>query len=288
MPSPNQKWTHLISPGEFNKLPHLFCVSTEWVDDPAYSCDIDYFRPHEHLCIFKYTVEGFGFATYGGTTYKVEPGQALIFSKRVPGASFYYPPGETKPWKFIECEFCNTQEIVEQLDARHGPVYDLGADHFLVKKLISLTGEQSRRDTMISGTENFRICTDIIEEMCRIVEMKDAGEDGSLAIKARNLIYQERTKEFSLPELSKQIGISPGHLCREFKKQFNDTPKHYYNQLRLKLIIEQLINTEKPLKKLAEEFGFKSAPSFNAFFKKHSAGTPGQIRRNRSRNIRRA
>ena len=279
MRSPHQKWVRLISPGACDKLPHLFSVSTEWTNSPSYRHDDDTLREPNDLCTFKYTLEGYGFITYGGTTYKVDPGKAFIISERVPGTSFYYPPKETARWSFVDCTFLYLEDAVEHLNSRHGPVYELGEKSLLVQKLLALMPAKKLGDTMISGAESFAICADIIQEMYRIVELKDNGEGGSVAIKARNLIYQQRMQDFSLSELAASLGVCSGHLCREFKNELNDTPKHYYNTLRMRSIMEHLINTSSPLKELVTKFGFNSAPSFNAFFKKHSGQSPGQFRR---------
>ena len=68
--SPHKRWMRLFNPAEFDQLPHLFGLATEWVDSPSYYCDAEFFEPYKDLCIFKYTVEGYGFASYGGTDRK--------------------------------------------------------------------------------------------------------------------------------------------------------------------------------------------------------------------------
>ena len=280
MRSPNQQFVRFIRHGEFDKLPYLDCLATEWTDSPAYSYDgIKMGWQHEPHCHFKYTVEGYGFLSYKGTTYKVDRGKAFIFPKRVSDVCFYYPPKETQPWRFLDCVFCNLDDEVDQLNARHGPIYDLGEGSLVVRKFQSLMNAQKQKDTMISSSESFGACAELIQEMCRIIELKENGETGSLAIKARNLIDQRRMQVFSLPDLSKSLGVCPEHLCREFKKALNETPKHYHDQLRTKLICERLINSELPIKDIATEFGFRSMPNFNAYFKKQSGLTPGHLRR---------
>ena len=177
------------------------------------------------------------------------------------------------------CVFFNFEEAVERLNARHGPVYDFGEGCSLAQKLIAMLDRQKQLDTAISSFESYEICAEIVGEMCRRVESEENGGNGVLAIKARNLIYQRRLEPFSLQELAQSLGVCSQHLCREFRRRFNSSPKQYHDQLRMESLSERLRNSNQPIKKIAEEFGFDDLSNFNKFFKKHSATTPGQFRR---------
>lgn len=56
----------------------------------------------------------------------------------MPGTSFYYPPKETSRWSFVDCTFLHLEDAVDQLNSRHGPVYELGEKSLLVQKLLAL------------------------------------------------------------------------------------------------------------------------------------------------------
>jgi len=270
------QWMHLICPSKFQTLPQLFCAGTETANSPAYRHDQSPWKDQQR-CVFQYTLEGYGLIDYHGTTYKVDRGKAFIFFKNISeDTCYYYPPNETQPWSFVYCEFSNFKEAVEELNTRQGPVYDFGEESLVVKKLMKLLESQKQEDKMISDFESYEICVEIVGEMCRLVELKD---NDSLAITARNMIYKQRLEDLSLPEISKHLGVSPGHLWREFKQHFNSTPKHYHDQLRMQAIAERLRNSGQPIKEIAREFGFEDISNFNKFFKKHHSSTPGQFRR---------
>ena len=266
-----------VSPLEFQKLPRLYYAVAETVADPSYrwtNADRESFPQ----CVFQYTLEGHGMLSYGGRTYPVGPGQAFIFDLTTPGSSFYYPPGATKPWSIVGCVFLNFEETVERMNARHGPVYDFGANCVPAQRLITMLDHQKQRDTPISNHESYTFCAEIVGEMCRLIEEEENGANGSLAFKARDLIYQKRMNEFSLETFATSLGVCPQHLCREFKRRFNSSPKQYHSKLRAAAIAELLRHSGKPIKEVADAFGFSDLSYFNKFFKKHYQTTPGQFR----------
>jgi len=114
--------------------------------------------------------------------------------------------------------------------------------------------------------------------MDRIVELKDSACNGSLATVARDLIFRRREEDFSLSDLAEKLGVTPEHLCREFRRELGVPPKQYHNQLRAKAMQEWLVNSSTPTKQIARQFGFENTTNFIAFFKKHTGITPGEFR----------
>ena len=272
-------WIPFTGSRELPRLPQLLCAGTDAVNSPSYCWD-GAKRKSSQKCVFQYTFEGYGCLSYHGHIYTIDSGKAFIYDLSVPDSCYFYPPGETRTWSFVYCVFSNFAEVVEQLNARQGPVYHVGEKSFLVDKLLSLLTSQESRSHLTSRFKSYSLCAEIIGEMCRLGELQEDGKGGALVTKARALIHEKRLGPFSLVALAAKLGVRPEHLCREFKKQLNRSPRRYHEKLRVESICERLLSGD-PIKKIAGDFGFADLSNFNKFFKKCCAMTPGQFRRNR-------
>jgi AraC-like DNA-binding protein len=273
------KWMPFAVSGEFPKLPQLLYAGADVISDPSYFWD-GAKRKRGPRCLFQYTIEGYGCFSCHGNSYKVGRGKAFIYDLNDPESCYFYPPGETRPWNFVYCVFSGFEETVEQLNAKHGPVYDFGDGNFIVAKLVAQMDSQERQNSRTSIFQSYNLCAEIIGEMCRLVELREnRGSGAFLVTKARALIHKKRLERFSLKELSSSLGVRPEHLCREFKRQLNSSPKRYHANLMAESICGRLFSG-KPIKEVAQYFGFADLSNFNKFFKKRYSMTPGQFRRN--------
>lgn len=273
------KWIRFVNSNECSKLPRMLYAGMETANSPSYRWDGGK-RQDTSKCVFQYTIEGCGCLLYHGNTYKVNTGKAFICDLSDPESCYFYPPGETKAWNFVYCVFSNFEELVKQFNIQHGPVYDFGEGNFLVKKLVSLLDSQESQRSIISNFKSYSFCTEIIGEMCRLIELrKNERSNSYLAMKTCALIHKKRLERFSLKKLSLRLGVCPEHLCREFKRHLNCSPKRYHDKLRIESICEMLLNDSDSIKEVAGHFGFDDISNFNKFFKKHCSITPGQFRR---------
>lgn len=85
-------------------------------------------------------------------------------------------------------------------------------------------------------------------------------------------------KEFSLHALSKQFFINQCKLKVLFKNRYKDTVFGYIRKKRLQCAYTLLINTDKCIKEIAYEVGFKYAHHFSRNFVKEYGILPKRIR----------
>jgi len=273
------KLIRFVVPGEFQNLPQLLSAGLETITSPSYCWD-GAKRKSSPKCLFQYTLDGYGCLSYRGTTYKVGKGKAFVYDLSTQDSCYFYPPGETKPWKFVYCVFSNFESAVEELNATHGPIYNLGERNFMVEKLIALLDSLEELNSTIISFKSYSLSAEIVGEMCRLVELRESGRSSSaLVMKARTLLHEGRMEHFSLQVLSSRLAVSPEHLCRVFKMHLNCSPKGYHEKLRVECICERL-RSGKSIKEIAEAFGFNDLSNFNKYFKKHCAMTPGQFKIN--------
>ncbi|MCD8179423.1 MAG: helix-turn-helix transcriptional regulator [Tannerellaceae bacterium] len=84
----------------------------------------------------------------------------------------------------------------------------------------------------------------------------------------------------NIEELAVRCGLSVSSFNRKFHKVFNVAPYKWIIQQKIRHIQNSLQESKKPLKEIADEYGFSSFSQFNDYCKKHIGMTPGQIRKN--------
>lgn len=85
--------------------------------------------------------------------------------------------------------------------------------------------------------------------------------------------------DFSTEAMADHFNISSANLCQMFKSLTKSTISEHLIQLRMAKAKELLINTQLPLKDIAEEVGYYHVSSFIRRFKKIEGITPGEYRK---------
>jgi len=112
-----------------------------------------------------------------------------------------------------------------------------------------------------------------------------AEEPGFAARARRDLVEAARaelgrtlTFATDLTEIARQLGTSPYHLSRVFRKVTGQTLNGYRLELRIRAAIERLADPEVDLAVLALELGFSSQGHFTAAFRTRFGMTPTAAR----------
>ena len=71
----------------------------------------------------------------------------------------------------------------------------------------------------------------------------------------------------------------PSHLCKTFRKYYNETPTDFINRLRLRKAARLLSEPEAKVVAVATELGFDSVSHFHHLFKRYFGLTPAEYRR---------
>jgi len=71
----------------------------------------------------------------------------------------------------------------------------------------------------------------------------------------------------------------PSHLCKSFKRYYNETPTEFINRIRLFKAARELKSTDTKIAAIAAEIGFDSLSHFHRLFKHHYGLTPADYRR---------
>jgi AraC-like DNA-binding protein len=275
------KFIRFNASGTDSVLPTLLYIGADEVASPRYSWDAARHN-HTEKTVFQYTLSGRGCLEHEGRLHDVSAGKAFILNINASGSRYFYPQGEKSPWRFVFCVFKNLMEEVEEINGRHGPVYEFDIRSPIVRRLMSLLETGQGREAMSRPSQNAGFCSEILVEMCRQMERTRDGKEAALVHLVRKLIYEMRLRRFSLEEIAAKANVSREHVCHALKRNLGMTPGQLHAQMQLEEICARLADQGTSLKKIAFDFGFADVSYFCKHFRRHVGITPGQFRRSRS------
>ncbi|MCI2049617.1 MAG: helix-turn-helix domain-containing protein [Lachnospiraceae bacterium] len=131
------------------------------------------------------------------------------------------------------------------------------------------------------------LCCDVVNQlivnfMIRPTDQQEQGEDEHFDERLRKInqyIYAYYDQPISMKELSEKLYLSNGYLSRFFKKHYGTSFADYLTGVRLSHTVDELLNTDAPVTRIAYQCGFASAAVFNHAFRKVYGQTPTDYRR---------
>ena len=86
------------------------------------------------------------------------------------------------------------------------------------------------------------------------------------------------SEKFTLEQLGKQFGLSPGYICTLFANHYNTTLTCFVTQVRMEYAAHLMKNNDYPLKNIANECGYKDYFYFNKVFKGYYGMAPSKFK----------
>lgn len=81
-------------------------------------------------------------------------------------------------------------------------------------------------------------------------------------LRARDFLHEHFRRNVSLGEVSREVGVDPVTLTRQFKRAFGATPGEYARTCRIDWCLEQLLVTNDPISTIAHRAGFADQSHF--------------------------
>jgi AraC-like DNA-binding protein len=101
---------------------------------------------------------------------------------------------------------------------------------------------------------------------------------GSLVERAKELIEVHLGERLEVAALARELGISHGHLSRQFKAATGSTVERYIRDQRVGRAHHLLIHTTRPIKSIAAEVGIGDPHRFNKMLRSGLGASPRKIR----------
>lgn len=108
----------------------------------------------------------------------------------------------------------------------------------------------------------------------------DLNQDDVLLQKLTRIVLDNlENEQFSVEDLSDQIGMSRSHLYRRVKLLKGQSISQFIRQIRLERAMEMLENNVATSSEIAYRVGFNSPSYFNKCFNEHFGYPPGEVRK---------
>lgn len=150
--------------------------------------------------------------------------------------------------------------VLESLEKQHGE--GLVQRIYLEAKVLEIIALQIEN---YESLKTNKLCLTSQKPLKKIFELKQ-------------FLNNNLDKNYSVLELSRQVGLSENILKVEFKRVFRCSISQYYLNQKMKKSKQLLQNTELPIYQIAEHVGYKNATHFSAAFKRKFNLSPKQFK----------
>lgn len=104
------------------------------------------------------------------------------------------------------------------------------------------------------------------------------GHGDKTILRAQELIESNFAGAMKMEDLARQVGISPRHFIRRFKKATGETPLRYLQQIRIEKAKDFLETTSETVNEITGGIGYENSGSFRKLFKKATGLSPSKYR----------
>lgn len=120
----------------------------------------------------------------------------------------------------------------------------------------------------------------LIQDVCHQVDEKKESHNHKLKNDMLDYIKTNyKAYELSLEQIATEFNLSVSYISRFIKEQTGETFTYYVQKLRMDEVKRQLKETNKTIKDIVGEVGYKDVANFTRKFKKEFGMTPGQFRK---------
>jgi AraC family transcriptional regulator len=98
-------------------------------------------------------------------------------------------------------------------------------------------------------------------------------------MRAREMLHESHSQSLKMAMISREVGVHPVHLCREFRRFFRSTPGEYLRRIRVEAAGRLLRGSDTPLSEVAAMSGFADQAHLSRIFRRVTNLSPLQYRR---------
>lgn len=123
--------------------------------------------------------------------------------------------------------------------------------------------------------------------LLRLYYPKEAIYDFLYMVLSGDMAFSEyvrqRWQKFrNVEEIAEAMHMTPRQFSYKFKSIFETTPYKWMKEGRSRIIREQLLNTNKPIKQISMENGFSTISQFTKFCRKELGDSPSKLKKKRN------
>lgn len=264
----------ILKPIESLPIPDEIVLEVQ--NSPSYHLEGGKRRVDEGGAQIVTTVSGEGAFRCRNKITRLLPGKTFMARLCDPDTAYYYPGHASEPWVFIWISFYGKymEEILNDLNARHGYVFDLPLDKGFVKHLESYKS-QNNTFQFLTPTAGAKIVFDAIALFGESFgEQESFSPKAELVRSAQELISSNLERELDIAAIAERLHVSREHLTRVFRAQTGITPGAFAADERMRVARRLLRDNTLTCKEIGERLGYVSATSFARAFKNYHQCSP--------------
>ncbi|MDA8141483.1 MAG: GlxA family transcriptional regulator [Desulfobacteraceae bacterium] len=97
-------------------------------------------------------------------------------------------------------------------------------------------------------------------------------------LQAQQYMHDQFGNAIAIDDLARQVGISPRHFKRRFRKATGESPLGYLQNLRIEAAKKKLETTRENVNEITYRIGYEDSSTFRRLFKKHTGISPREYR----------
>lgn len=256
MANPDENWL-VEAPGDIHRIEACFA-------GVAYA-------PHRHdTYTVGITLSGIQSFTYRGAERASYPGQIVILH---PDEQHDGRAGDDEAFRY-RAAYISPADIQEALNGQALPFVEGGVsiDARLHRAAAALLGDYERPLSSLEYQDAlYDLALALQEAAGAAVAIKRANREAAAA--ARDYIYANLSRGFSLEELERATGHCRWQLSRDFRAMFGTSPYRYLTLRRLDLA-RRMMRDRDAIAEIAHDCGFSDQSHFGRVFKQAYGLTP--------------
>jgi AraC family transcriptional regulator len=119
---------------------------------------------------------------------------------------------------------------------------------------------------------------EVLSELSRLMH-EPASDAPAWLRQAREFLHDQFSRDVTLDEIARLVGVHPAHLARAFRRYYRCTLGEYQRRLRVEFASRQLSETRGSIAEIAIVSGFADQAHFSRAFRTHTGLTPAKFRR---------
>ncbi|NYV65244.1 AraC family transcriptional regulator [Bacillus sp. Gen3] len=118
----------------------------------------------------------------------------------------------------------------------------------------------------------------IMSPMIQTIKERTNSQYKTISDEIVHIIQKEFDTDLTLEKIAMRLHYNPNYLSSIFKKEFNQSFSEYLALYRYNMAKKWLLETNLPVKEIAEKLQYKNSQNFIRSFRKYEGTTPGKFR----------
>ena len=230
-----------------------------------------------------YTLEGEGRFWHGEDKkeYILSPGKAFFARHSYKDMSYYYPPEGEVPWVALWISFGGkrTEEMMDEIIARHGHIFDLPKNEGIIKRLAAYRNYNKTVQPISCGA-GAKMVIDIFTALtdCDSEELLNNPQH-DLIRQVRQYMLENIGRDYGVSDVADALSISREHLSRLFSRRMGLRLAEYIRKNKIRRACHILRETRYSCSDIGRQVGYNNPASFGRVFKEVMGMTPENFRR---------